>query len=106
MQTYQPENYVIQAAARHDFEAFYQQELEQRKALDYPPYSRLIRLNSPRDAVVPAQSIDSSSRNSTGKAQTSLIGAGIGKMAAVRWQIICGRTHSLIAAVAQGCGAN
>ena len=44
LQTYQPENYVIQAASRHDFEGFYQQELEMRKTLNYPPYSRLIRL--------------------------------------------------------------
>jgi primosomal protein N' (replication factor Y) len=44
LQTYQPENYVIQAASRHDFEGFYLQELELRKALNYPPYSRLIRL--------------------------------------------------------------
>lgn len=44
LQTYQPENYVIQAASRHDFEGFYQQELELRKSLNYPPYSRLIRL--------------------------------------------------------------
>ena len=44
LQTYQPDNYVIQAASRHDFEGFYQQELELRKSLNYPPYSRLIRL--------------------------------------------------------------
>ncbi len=44
LQTYQPENYVIQAASHHDSEGFYQQELELRKALNYPPYSRLIRL--------------------------------------------------------------
>jgi len=44
LQTYQPENYVIQAASHHDFELFYQQELEQRKTLNYPPYSRLIRM--------------------------------------------------------------
>ena len=44
LQTYQPENYVIQAASRHDFEGFYQQEVALRKTLNYPPYSRLIRL--------------------------------------------------------------
>jgi primosomal protein N' (replication factor Y) len=44
LQTYQPDNYVIQAASKHDFESFYLQELEARKALNYPPYSGLIRL--------------------------------------------------------------
>ncbi|MCQ3929677.1 MAG: primosomal protein N' [Chloroflexi bacterium] len=44
LQTYQPENYAIQAAANHDFMTFYRQELEYRRALDYPPYKRLARL--------------------------------------------------------------
>ena len=44
LQTYQPGHYVIQAAANHDFETFYQQELGYRLALDYPPYKRLVRL--------------------------------------------------------------
>ncbi|NLE84729.1 MAG: primosomal protein N' [Chloroflexi bacterium] len=44
MQTYQPENYVIQAASRHDFEGFYEQELAYRRLLAYPPFNHLIRL--------------------------------------------------------------
>ena len=44
LQTYQPENYVIQAASRHDFGGFYEQELEYRRMLGYPPFNRLIRL--------------------------------------------------------------
>jgi primosomal protein N' (replication factor Y) (superfamily II helicase) len=44
LQTFQPESAVIQAASRHDYAAFYQQELEQRRALGYPPFSRLVRL--------------------------------------------------------------
>lgn len=44
LQTYQPDHYVIQAASRHDHESFYQQELELRRALNYPPFTRLTRL--------------------------------------------------------------
>jgi primosomal protein N' (replication factor Y) len=44
MQTYQPENYVIQAASRHDFAGFYAQELANRRELGYPPFTRLVRL--------------------------------------------------------------
>ncbi|MFN2265403.1 MAG: primosomal protein N' [Anaerolineales bacterium] len=44
LQTYQPEHYVIQAAARHDFQSFYQQELEKRRQIGYPPFSQLVRL--------------------------------------------------------------
>ena len=44
LQTFQPEHYVIQAASRHDYQSFYQQELEYRRQLHYPPFSRLVRL--------------------------------------------------------------
>ena len=44
MQTFQPEHYAIQAAAGHDYAAFYKRELEERRRLGYPPYSRLVRL--------------------------------------------------------------
>lgn len=44
LQTYEPEHYAIQAAAEHDYETFYEAELEMRKQLDYPPYRRLARL--------------------------------------------------------------
>ncbi len=44
MQTYQPENYVIQFAAKHDYLGFYQKELDYRRALAYPPFGRLTKL--------------------------------------------------------------
>ncbi len=44
MQTFQPENYAIQAATRHDYAGFYQQEINFRKRIGYPPFARLARL--------------------------------------------------------------
>ena len=44
LQTFDPSNQVIQSAARHDVKGFYQYELEQRRRLGYPPFSRLVRL--------------------------------------------------------------
>ena len=44
LQTFQPENYIIQAAARHDYQEFYRQELEFRRQVGYPPYGNLVRL--------------------------------------------------------------
>jgi primosomal protein N' (replication factor Y) (superfamily II helicase) len=44
LQTFDPANQVIQSAARHDVNGFYQYELEQRRRLGYPPFSRLVRL--------------------------------------------------------------
>lgn len=44
IQTYSPEESAIINAAQHDYETFYQSEQESRKALNYPPYSRLVRV--------------------------------------------------------------
>jgi len=44
LQTFDPAHQVIQSAAGHDVNGFYQYELEQRKRLGYPPFSRLVRL--------------------------------------------------------------
>jgi primosomal protein N' (replication factor Y) (superfamily II helicase) len=44
LQTFQPNHYVIQAAARHDYLDFYQKEINYRRALNYPPFSKLVRL--------------------------------------------------------------
>jgi len=44
IQTYAPQHYCIQAASRHDYEGFYQQELEFRRQQGYPPFNRLVRL--------------------------------------------------------------
>lgn len=44
IQTYTPNHYAIQAAAKHDYEGFYKQEIKHRKELSYPPFSKLISL--------------------------------------------------------------
>lgn len=44
IQTYNPDHYSIQAACRHDYQAFYQREIENRKALAYPPFSQLVSM--------------------------------------------------------------
>jgi primosomal protein N' (replication factor Y) len=48
VQTYNPEHPVIQAVRRNEYESFTAAELQQREALNYPPYGRLIlfRLSS------------------------------------------------------------
>jgi primosomal protein N' len=44
LQTYQPENYAIRAASKHDYAGFYAQELEYRRQMGYPPFRRLARM--------------------------------------------------------------
>lgn len=44
IQTYNPHNYALQAASRHDYTAFYDQEISFRRAHGYPPFSQLVRM--------------------------------------------------------------
>ncbi len=44
VQSYSPDMVPIDLAVKNDSEQFYQKELEQRKLLCFPPYSRLLRL--------------------------------------------------------------
>jgi len=39
LQTYFPDHYAVQFAARHDFAGFYEKELQFRSWMHYPPYS-------------------------------------------------------------------
>lgn len=44
LQTYNPSHYVIQTAAKQDYQAFYKQELEYRRLLNYPPFTKLMKI--------------------------------------------------------------
>jgi len=44
IQTFNPDHYAIQLAALHDYDSFYEQELEYRRQIQYPPFTRLARL--------------------------------------------------------------
>lgn len=44
LQTFEPEHYIVQAAAGHDYSDFYEQEIHYRRELGYPPFLKLVRL--------------------------------------------------------------
>ena len=46
LQTYLPDHYAIRAAAAHDYVAFAQAELEGRARFGYPPFGRLVLLQT------------------------------------------------------------
>ena len=46
IQTFTPDNDVIQCAARQDYDAFYEGEIALRRLRDYPPFSDLILLTA------------------------------------------------------------
>lgn len=67
MQTFQPEHYAIQAAADHNYQAFYQRELGERRSQNYPPFSRLVRLEL-RMASLP--DVEANARRMAARLQT------------------------------------
>src|SRR5204863_7870599 len=53
VQTYSPEHYAIYSASRHDYRAFYTQDLRFRLTHNYPPFSRMAKLvySAPAEAA-------------------------------------------------------
>ncbi|AFY61586.1 primosomal protein N' [Synechococcus sp. PCC 6312] len=98
LQTYTPEHQVIQAVQAYAYEDFAADELQQRQALNYPPYGQLvlIRLSSPDPEAVAqtAQTVSTSCQQLTGlnSAEVDILGpapAPILKVAQrYRWQIL------------------
>ena len=81
LQTFEPEHQVIQSAAKHDVNGFYEYELEQRKRLGYPPFTRLVRLEY--------RSTDQlSAENETRKVAEKLLAVG-GQQSAVIGPVPC-----------------
>jgi primosomal protein N' (replication factor Y) len=54
IQTYQPDHYVFQTVQSQDYDSFFQRELESRRQLGYPPFTRLalVRLSGPVEEPV------------------------------------------------------
>jgi len=95
MQTFIPDNPVIQMASKHDFEAFYTWELENRRRLGYPPFYELLRLEyrHPDHAVAESQArVLAEKLKQQGGIETEIIGPVPCFFAKInglyRWQII------------------
>lgn len=55
IQTFNPQHYALKYTQKHDYPSFYSDEIEFRRALQYPPFSRIIciRLSSAKkDALM------------------------------------------------------
>lgn len=44
IQTFRPHHYAVQAAAQHDYAAFYEREIQERARAKYPPFRRMANL--------------------------------------------------------------
>lgn len=56
IQTKHPDYYVFNDIRNHDYQAFYQKEIIQREACDYPPFSRLVLIESKSENQLLAES--------------------------------------------------
>jgi primosomal protein N' (replication factor Y) len=99
IQTYSPEHYAVEAAAKHDYAAFYNKEIGYRRQLQNPPFSRLARItySHANDAICQRETVRmrrfiSQEIDSKGIAGLSLIGpapAFIHRLRGrFRWQLI------------------
>ncbi|MBU1178023.1 primosomal protein N' [Patescibacteria group bacterium] len=55
LQTYNPKNAIIKAAAQHDYHKFYRAEIKERQTLNYPPYSQLLKIICQHQSSAQAQ---------------------------------------------------
>jgi primosomal protein N' (replication factor Y) len=107
LQTYNPEHFSITAARDQDLNSFYHQEINFRKALNYPPFSRMIQLKiSGKDSALTrkhAQQLGDRCR--TLKASNSSVFGTVEIMGPIessltkvarryRWQILLKGTHA------------
>jgi len=99
LQTFMPENPVIQMAARQDYAAFYDWEIDHRRKLGYPPFAKLVRLEyrhrenaeAEKQAKILADRLTAEMKNEK-RAATDLIGpvpCFFAKINGIyRWQVI------------------
>ncbi len=115
MQTYNPDHFTIEASRNQDYLEFFNQEAPFRKALMYPPFTRMIQLKiSGKDAhetAAHAQKIAQVlNRLNTGEPLAQILGpieAAIQRISArFRWQILiksvsAARINRMVSAMAE-----
>ena len=101
IQTYHPQHYAFQAVKAQDYQGFYERELEARRQLGYPPFTRLalVRLSGTSQEAVrreagrlAAHLQDTIRRDPDLKAKVRVLGpapAGLSKLKGrFRWQLL------------------
>jgi primosomal protein N' (replication factor Y) (superfamily II helicase) len=98
-QTFQPDEYAIQTASHHNYEHFYELEIQHRQRFSYPPFSKLVRLEYRNlNPQIAQQTAEQMSRNiqhwiaSEGHHETEITGPSPCYFqrvnGAYRWQIL------------------
>ncbi len=98
VQTRDPRHPAIQAASRHDYQAFATQELEARAELSYPPYSHLVcvRADGPDPAAL-AEVLDRAAREVAAMDGVGVLGPAEAPLSRLkgrhRWQMLLRATE-------------
>ncbi len=79
VQSYNPEHYAVSCGIQQDYQSFYAQEIQMRRQLFYPPFSRLVKLTFQSEQEEKAMAEAAKLRESftlafQGNAQQQLIG--------------------------------
>ena len=96
IQTHQPSHYAIDFARRHDYEKLYEQEINLRASLNYPPFSRLVNVrfsgeNEERVAAT-AKVVARFLRSTVSSTEIEILGPAPSPLARIknryRWQLL------------------
>jgi primosomal protein N' (replication factor Y) (superfamily II helicase) len=93
LQTYSPEHPVIEAVKRHEYQPFVEAELQQRQALSYPPYAKLVLLRlSGMDAITVQKAAEQIAQTLAQSGNYTILGPAPAMILRVaqryRWQIL------------------
>lgn len=96
VQTLQPEHHSIMMAQSHDYTGMYAREMELRKSLGYPPFSRIINIKiegkEERNVRNTASSLEKLARKFQKKSQPEILGPAPAPLMRLRdryrWQIL------------------
>ena len=96
IQTHQPDHYAIEFARCHDYEKLYEQEINLRTALCYPPFSRLVNIRfsgeSEERVAAAANKVAAYLRTATGPANIVILGPAPAPLSRIknrfRWQLL------------------
>lgn len=107
IQTYAPDHYAIEHLMKHDYKGFFAAESEFRRALEYPPFSRLVnlRLDGPKLPEVERKAKELAAglrglqaRNSKFGAHVQVLGPAAAPIEKLRnryrWQLLLRAKHS------------
>ncbi len=88
IQTFNPEHYAIELAARHDYRGFYEKEIALRQEFAYPPFTRMVSLqissNVKEKAVKASDEIGKAARRLAGKAAIEIMGPAEAPIARIK----------------------